>query len=370
MTSLVSKTASNSEGKGTDVLWFGPFPAPRNGIDEYARVILASLPTTVTASTKRLSFANWPLDYPQQVVSALLHLARAARRRPLIHIQYCAFSTGPAAMLVVILARVFGLKVVCTLHEDKSSMAAKNRVLAAAYALFENVLLSFCQRIIVHSQWQKSHLPKSAQQKAEVIEFGVNRLSRGRPRTASKHHVGCFGIITPHKCIETVIEACHLASKEVPGLRLTIAGTVSNPSKHGGYLQYLRDLLQERLGDRGILLTDVLQDEFDALQEDVDVVCFGLRRATQSTTVYRAIGHLKPVVVTDAGGVGEVVRNEGLGVVVPIDDVKAMSDGIVHLLTDRQAYEQARTAIRTYAKIRTWRANAEAHARIYTQLVA
>lgn len=353
-----------------NVIWCGPFPADRNGIDEYARTIVSRLHSSISVSYARLCFTGWPKDYPLQVIKAAWSVIRQVRhrKRSVIHIHSCPFSTGPGAVLIAVLGRVLGFKVVTTVHEDRSSFKSGNsKVMRHLYPPLERVVFALSGLLIVHSRWQAQQLPASVRQKARVVEFGVTAFPEGPATISEGPLVGCFGLVAPYKGIETVIDACGRASDTVPGLRLVVAGTLA--SHHQGYAQKLREMIADALGDRGQLLLNVPGDRFDELYQEAAIVAFGLRRVTQSTTFYRALGHHRPVVVTDVGGVVEIVRREGVGMIVPVDDAAAMAEAIAKLVVDKGSYEAAREAIRRFAAARTWAANAREHAATYRDLL-
>jgi glycosyltransferase involved in cell wall biosynthesis len=77
-----------------------------------------------------------------------------------------------------------------------------------------------------------------------------------------------------------------------------------------------------------------------------------------------AIGYRRPVVVTDIGSLGEIVREFGAGEVVPVDDAEALAKACTRLLQPKRlaaAYEGARRA----AKELTWERSAAAHDELY-----
>ncbi len=354
--------------KDPQVIWAGPFPAANNGIAAYAERITAPWAGLVPLRTLRVHFSDIPRDYPLQVMRALAGLLRyaGASPKPLLHIQHCPFSTGPGSVLLALMAKALGFPLVTTFHEERAvvrrSSRKKHRTLV--YLGLELALTRLSDAIVVHSQGQRRRLAGRGAAKARVIEFGVEQLGKGR--TAAAPVVGCFGLISPTKGIETVVDACAIALGSVPGLRLVIAGAVPSTSEHlQRYSRRLQAYVAAKLGDRGEVLRNLPQDEFERRYQQARLVAFGLRTVTQSTTFYRAIAYAKPVVATDAGGVGEVTRREGVGLVVPVGDATAMAEAIVRLLTDRKAYRALAAAARDYGRRRTWEVNAAEHLALY-----
>jgi glycosyltransferase involved in cell wall biosynthesis len=363
---------ATSEALGRPVLWIGPFPAAKNGISEYKDKIAGRLAQSIDLSSSRLHFSNWQKDYPLQFAKSMAAVVAARRRDPrtIVHIQYCPFSTGPFSIALAAQVRALGMPLVTTVHEDRWAVRfSKKRIYWRLYPFFEDKLLRMSDAIVVHSEDQMSHLPASERPKATIIEFGIERCEAISERQErARPQVGCFGLIAPYKGIDVVVQACALASERIPDLRLVIAGTVPPSMKMKRHLAQLREQVRDRLGERGQVLPDLPNDEFDALYHESDVVAFGLRHVTQSTTFFRSVAHERPVVTTDVGGVAEVTRREGLGIVVPQDDPRAMAEALMELLhSDEHRRSIARRAA-AYARRRTWDQNAREHIEVYQKL--
>ena len=63
--------------------------------------------------------------------------------------------------------------------------------------------------------------------------------------------------------------------------------------------------------------------------------------SSQSGVLHDAYAHHRPVVVTDVGALGESVRDDGSGWVVPARDAEALAQALTAALTDRDAWAQA-----------------------------
>jgi glycosyltransferase involved in cell wall biosynthesis len=70
-----------------------------------------------------------------------------------------------------------------------------------------------------------------------------------------------------------------------------------------------------------------------------DIVVLPYTKASQSGVLLSAYAAGKPVVVTDTGGLAEVVKNGVSGYVVPPNDADALAAACVRLLTDSAARE-------------------------------
>jgi len=66
--------------------------------------------------------------------------------------------------------------------------------------------------------------------------------------------------------------------------------------------------------------------------------------SSQSGVLHDAYGHRRPVLVSDVGALGETVRSEGTGLVVPKSSPKRLADGIVELVTSPQRWASMASA--------------------------
>jgi len=322
---------------------------------------------------QKLHFSNWQRDYPVQLFQALAALRGAAgdRPKPLVHIQYCPYSTGPGAAFVALAARGLGMRVVTTIHEDKSSgLASKSSLYQRAYPPFEAVVFKLSDAFVVHSAYHFARLPERVRSRARIIEFGMSPCTEKLPRArSSQPTVGCFGIIAPYKGIEMVVEACALAAREIPSLRLVIAGAVPASARQRAYFGFLKGLASARLPDRVDLQPNLSPQAFDRLYHESEIVCFGFQRVNQSTTFHKALEHGKPVVAADVGGVGELVRRQNLGSLVPVGDAHEMARALVRLFRDEKARRRIQRAVRRYVGGRPWSRNSEEHLELYRQVL-
>jgi glycosyltransferase involved in cell wall biosynthesis len=350
------------------VLWVGPFPVPFNGISRDFTKIRPHFEGKISLSSARLHFSDWQRDYPLQLGKALLGIVRAARQtpRPLLHLQYCPFSTGPGSLAVVALARALGLTVITTVHEDQRSVK-RRRIYWRVYPALERLIFRLSDAFIVHSEVQRRSFGRRMRERARVIEFGIEPCACRRRPVLQPPTVGCFGLIAHQKGLETVIEACARLAERLPDLRLLIAGATPG-QREREFADAIEAVAVARLGDRVSIVRGSSEAEFEQLIHSVDVACFGMRHLTQSGTFFRVLGHGKPVVATDIGGVGEIVGREGMGKTVPVDDPAAMAEALAALLGNPAAYASAQAAVSAYAVNRSWAANAAEHLALYRSL--
>jgi glycosyltransferase involved in cell wall biosynthesis len=142
-----------------------------------------------------------------------------------------------------------------------------------------------------------------------------------------------FGAIAPYKGLDVLIDAFARLQKDDPHVYLVIAG---GPLEDFG--SYGRRI--EALGASNRILRDLRYipfAEFSKFFLATDVVALPYRRISQSGVLQLAYGFGRPVVVTDVGGLGEAVAEDGTGIVISEPDSGELALAIRQLLADPEA---------------------------------
>jgi glycosyltransferase involved in cell wall biosynthesis len=208
-------------------------------------------------------------------------------------------------------------------------------------------VLETAERVVVHSR-------RGVEQ---LVELGL-----GRERIARIPHpvfpaeplpppegrtLLFFGLIRDYKGLDVLLQAL----PEIRDARLVVAGDPVDPvpRANGG--------VEWRLGF-------VPEPEVRELMAQSAVVVLPYRQLDSSGVLATAIGYRRPVVVTDVGSLGEIVREFGAGEVVPVDDAEALAKACTRLLQPKRlaaAYEGAGRA----AEELTWERAAATHDELY-----
>lgn len=134
-----------------------------------------------------------------------------------------------------------------------------------------------------------------------------------------------FGRILEYKGLEYLIRAEPLITREIPDVKIVIAGA-------GDIEAYERQIVHK---DRFEIYNHyVPYDEGARLFQQCSVVVLPYTEASQSGVVSTAYGFKKPVVVTDTGSIPEVVDHGKTGLIVPPGDPQAIADAVIRLLKD------------------------------------
>lgn len=170
-----------------------------------------------------------------------------------------------------------------------------------------------------------------------------------------------FGLIREYKGLDVLVRAL----AEMPEATLVVAGDPVDP------VEPARALARELgVGDRiEWVLRFVSDDEVGELMARAAIVVLPYRELDSSGVLATAIGYRRPVVVTDVGSLGEQVREHRVGRVVPPGDATALAEACNALLGDPAELGRAAQGAAAAAVALSWDASAEAHERLYEELV-
>lgn len=158
------------------------------------------------------------------------------------------------------------------------------------------------------------------------------------------------GRLHPDKGLDVAIDALALARREVPDLRLVVLGDATPGWEH--YPAELRRRAAARgVGDAVELAGYTARPELRWAGAGAYVQAS--RHEPFGIAVAEAMAVGLPVVVSDAGGLPELVLGGRLGLVVPAGDAAALAAAVVRLVTDTALAERLATAARAHA-LATW----------------
>jgi glycogen synthase len=151
------------------------------------------------------------------------------------------------------------------------------------------------------------------------------------------------GRLEYEKGVHTVLDAMRSLRRRHPGLRLVVAGRGSQQDALRAQARRLR------LG-RSVCFAGWLGDEdLSATAAAADLALVPSLYEPFGLVALEAAAAGTPVVATDRGGLGEIVRSSRLGLTVPGSDPAALADAVTSLLADqvlaRRIGREARAAV-------------------------
>lgn len=137
-----------------------------------------------------------------------------------------------------------------------------------------------------------------------------------------------FGFVRPYKGLGVLLHAMKTLPRDV---RLSVVGDFG-----GSREEYDRIIEEGNLSDRVTIREGFVPDrEVEQYFADCDVVVLPYIEATQSGIAQIALGLEKPVIVSDAGGLPEVVIDGVTGVLCKAGDVDSLSQAVRRFMTLR-----------------------------------
>ena len=236
-------------------------------------------------------------------------------------------------------------------HEGDADPAERRRL----YRVFD--------RVVVHTSRGAEQLAAFGVPAERVVQIPHGTFDA--PSAAIEPPAGrtllFFGLIRRYKGLDVLTRAL----PEIPEARLIVAGDPLDP------IEPVRELARDlRVADRiQWRLGYLSMSEVEALMREATVTVFPyLSGESASGALATALGHGRPAVVTEI--LGETVREYGAGLVVPPDDPHALAEAVNCLLDDPEELQAAFRGTEDARQALSWDAIAEAHERLYSDLVA
>ncbi len=144
-----------------------------------------------------------------------------------------------------------------------------------------------------------------------------------------------FGLIRKYKGLQYLLKAMPRVQKEVEHVRLLVVGEMREEQNQ--YMNLIKELEIEDVVD--LRMEYVPDCEVEKYFMASDVVVLPYVSATQSGIVQVAYGFEKPVIVTNVGGLPEVVSNNRTGYVVKSENVEQLADAVIRFFAEDKGAE-------------------------------
>ena len=288
--------------------------------------------TTIPTLMRRIfKVTEFPINMLQAVKYAKL------KRPDIIHFQTITLID----LLMVMLFKFYGFKVVYTIHNVCPGHKKLNRISQKAYRF----LYRYCDFFIIHSEISKKEaieLYAINNNKIRVIPHGnynffVPKVST--PKQKAKQRLGIdsncktilfFGAIRKNKGLRDLIAAMPSINKSINNVKLLIVG---EPLQD--YNSYRKQI--ENLSIKNLVyetLEYVPNNKISNFFYAADLVAMPYHEISQSGVLYMAYAFKKPVVATCVGGFNEVVEDGKNGYLVPPGKPKILAEKIIRILSD------------------------------------
>jgi glycosyltransferase involved in cell wall biosynthesis len=270
------------------------------------------------------------------VVSSTQTLWRATQPGDIVHLQYILHL--PFGLIFLFCAWAKRAHIVFTVHDPLPHKFLFPRTLRSLELSSLRWAYRWSDVLIVHSEAGKRMLLERFQvnpDRVRVIPHGPYELKEKVQlcKERDRLEVLFFGALRENKGLHLAIESVQTLARQGVPVRLTIAGQVVN-QKEEAYWESCRALIDEESAAVRLIETFVPDDALAELFSHCH--CFVLPYTTfcsDSGVAYMALANAKPIVATEAGGLGWLLENSRGGIRIAEASVAGVSRAL------RQALE-------------------------------
>ena len=197
-----------------------------------------------------------------------------------------------------------------------------------------------------------------------IIPGLVDPDFRDKYAASNEKIVYFIGRLVPEKGVQVLIESVPSIIERYPHVKFIVSGV-------GYYHEYLKRLVNDLgIGDK-VYFTGFADDYMrNMIFTGADIAVFPSLYEPFGIVALEAMAAHVPVIVSDTGGLGEVIENEKDGLTVYPDDRASLADAVVRLLNDSDfARRLSETAWNKVISIYNWGVIAEDTLEVYREVV-
>jgi len=177
----------------------------------------------------------------------------------------------------------------------------------------------------------------------------VRPVVRGRVPDTEDVEVLFVGRVERRKGVDVLFAAAEQLLADGVPVRFTIAGPPADPGLMASCEAALA--ASETLRARVTFTGHVTEEALTELYAGADIVCAPSRYESHGIVLLEAMMFGATIVTCDAGGIREVVQDEQTALIVPPDDVEALTDALRRAITDEALRSRLGAAARaTYER--------------------
>jgi len=289
----------------------------------------------------------------------------------LLHAQWWSLPLFPVFFCICCLFKIRKKPVVITIHNviDHSR--------SSLYSFFSGILYKLGDHFIVHTRQNMKQLTECfgiSTERITVIPHGpldfFKHESADRIALRSEYGIGehetlllLFGAIRPYKGIKTALKAFQLIQQEIPDCRLMIAGRLWED--WAPYQELIREL---NISDSIITVLDYIpSSDVHVTFTMADLVLLPYTHFdSQSGVGATAVSFRKPLIVSDTGGLPDLVENKGY--IVPPGDPGALSCAVLKALKSPGELSKMARDADASARDMSWESIAEKTYAVYDRV--
>jgi glycosyltransferase involved in cell wall biosynthesis len=164
-----------------------------------------------------------------------------------------------------------------------------------------------------------------------LSRYEADENHRGELAAGNRPIIGFVGQLVPRKGVTTLIQAMPAILQRVPSALLVIVGCA--PPDEDQYESECRSLVKQLNLESAVRFVGYQRD-IPAWMRTFTVFALPTQAEPFGKVVIEAMAASRPVVVSDVGGIPEIVSQPGLGTLIPPDNSRILAEGILQYLTD------------------------------------
>jgi glycosyltransferase involved in cell wall biosynthesis len=172
-----------------------------------------------------------------------------------------------------------------------------------------------------------------------------------------------FGLVRAYKGLDLLLDAFGQVKDQLPNLKLIVAGEFYEEED-----KYRAQIANNGLNDRVIIKNEFIADaDLRKYFGAADLIVQPYKSATQSGVTQVAFHFEKPMLVTNVGGLGEIVHDHKMGYAVE-PNAKAIAEAITDYHTNNRQADYTEYLIQQKANY-SWSKLADTFIKIYKHIL-
>ena len=285
---------------------------------------------SVIANTKNISFSQKLYYLALVVMGAKLVCLARTQGWSHVHVHSCGNAANIALFASILSDITYSVALLGQLEDFGANQEQKWKYSAFASVMSEQLLNSVKDELA-------GFLPKDV--KVSPVGVNLDELKRETPyipwQEGSPCRIYTCGRLNVAKGQKYLIESVKLLRERGFDVRLQIAGEDSESGN--GYRKELEKFIQEQsMSDYVELLGSVSEERNRQGYKEADIFALPSLKEGISVAVMEAMAMETPVVVTQVGGMAELIDSGVDGMLVPAENPEIMADVIAKLLQDKE----------------------------------
>jgi glycosyltransferase involved in cell wall biosynthesis len=289
------------------------------------------------------------------------------------NVSFQSFGNGKVinatGLSLILFCRLFGFRVLASVHNlaeasDLKEFHVKPSLINHVGIVAATKIILSAQTVVVLVRSYGEFLRKRyGYKRVRYIPHGT-KIDVERNTNSYEKVILFFGHMAPHKGLPVLLEAFEMLLQEKNSVKLLVAG--SNHPNFPNYLDQFVQMKKENVEFVGYVSSEKLADIF----RKADVVVLPYRAVPGTSGVFHlACGFGRPIVSSNLPEIRELVKYGASAVLFPPNDVNALKDAIILVLSDKVLAAKIVEQNLKFAQKETWDLVAEAYEQAYLALL-